>query len=110
MKTKDRQKRNIPANDKGFTLVEAVLGVAILTIIVASIYVGFVIGGKAFTQGNDIEETGQEAFSQLEMAGDNTSPRKASISLSLDNDTLEFEGTYRTAGELSNFESFKDFQ
>lgn len=81
----------------GTTLMEAVCGILILTIIVTAMYSGFLVAQKNLAKGDLREEHGQAAFETLERdegeAGD-----EATLQLPLGDVHLTFKGSYSMAG------------
>lgn len=82
---------------RGTTLVEAVCGILILTVIVVAMYSGFLVAQRAFGDGDIREELGQEAFGTLEN-GEGTKDSDILLNLPLGSGKVSFKGQYTKAG------------
>lgn len=90
-----RRKLSLPlANQRGNTLMEASIGLLILTVILVAIYAGFVTTAKILHEGDEVLQAGQDAFAALETdAG--TGGAEQSLTISTDDITINLRGSYQ---------------
>ncbi len=85
----------------GTTLLEAICGLAILTLILGAMYAGFLTARQVFGEGDQREQDGQSAFSLLEQGYVQTQSAET-ITLSLGSGTVTFRGSYIQSDRIEN--------
>ncbi len=81
----------------GTTLVEAVVGLAVLVLILLMLYGGFLVANRVFGEGNAFRSEVEAAFADLEKGAART--EEAAINLALAGSTVTVAGRYEMAGE-----------
>lgn len=93
-------------SNRGTTLVEAVCGLVILTVILVGIYAGFTVVQKVFGDGDTAEQQGLSAFSAIE-TGNADKQSFSPPTVTLGGKSITFTGQYVKAGDSRPLYSFE---
>ena len=85
---------------RGMTLMESICGLAILTVVLATIYGSFLVAQRVFGDGDAAEQGGQGAFAQVELG--TASEQAYTLTLPLGGRDLHLDGVLQQAGSAED--------